>query len=372
MTTKVINPKTLRKSNKVNIKFILWSKGDMSRLQLAKELKLTKASITQIVNDLVYEGEVEEIGNVEKKSAGRPEVLLRLNTKKHIAIGLNIENDKTHISICTLDTILEDYVYPTAEKIKDVQDIIELLKPVVKKWRYPYAPIGIGVGIVGIVEKGVSVNSYGILPNNSDIKKALEAEFDMPVKVINNIHAQARVLLKGSEDNFMLIKHSPGIGCAIISNGKVLGGEHLVAGEIGHVVVEKNGLQCRCGKKGCLEAYTAEWHIEDLYYTKTNNKLSVSEIYDKYGIDKIATEILEDAIQYLVLAIANTSTIIDPKHIIVTGGLFNNDRLYDLVIERVRELGLKADCDISRVADGESIKAFAGAKDIIMNKILEV
>ena len=211
MTTKVINPKTLRKSNKVNIKFILWSKGDMSRLQLAKELKLTKASITQIVNDLVYEGEVEEIGNVEKKSAGRPEVLLRLNTKKHIAIGLNIENDKTHISICTLDTILEDYVYPTAEKIKNVQDIIELLKPVVKKWRYPYAPIGIGVGIVGIVEKGVSVNSYGILPNNSDIKKALEAEFDMPVKVINNIHAQARVLLKGSEDNFMLIKHSPGI-----------------------------------------------------------------------------------------------------------------------------------------------------------------
>ena len=109
-----------------------------------------------------------------------------------------------------------------------------------------------------------------------------------------------------------------------------------------------------------------------MYYTKTNNKLSVSEIYDKYGTDKNATEILEDAIQYLVLAIANTSTIIDPKHIIVTGGLFNNDKLYDLVIERVRELGLKADCDISRVADGESIKAFAGAKDIIMNKILEV
>ena len=46
MTTKVINPKTLRKSNKVNIKFILWSKGDMSRLHLAKELKLTNKNNT--------------------------------------------------------------------------------------------------------------------------------------------------------------------------------------------------------------------------------------------------------------------------------------------------------------------------------------
>ncbi len=372
MTTKVINPKTLRKSNKVNIKFILWSKGDMSRLHLAKELKLTKASITQIVNDLVYEGEVEEIGNVERKGAGRPEVLLRLNTKKHIAIGLNIENDKTHLSICTLDEILKDYVFDTKEKINSVQDIIEIIRPVITKWIYPYEPIGIGVGIVGPVDNGISINSYGILPNNSDIKSALEKEFGLPVKVINNIHAQARALLQGGNDNYMLIKHSPGIGCAIISNGKILGGEHSNAGEIGHSITVINGLPCRCGKKGCLEAYCAEWHIQELYEVKTGNKVPVDEIYAKYGSDKNATEILDDAIQPMALAIVNTSMIVDPKKILVTGGMFNNEKLYNVIMNKLQELGMKKDCDISIVAQDQNIKAFAGAKDIIMNKVLEV
>ena len=372
MTTKVINPKTLRKSNKVNIKFILWSKGDMSRLHLAKELKLTKASITQIVNDLVYEGEVEEIGNVERKGAGRPEILLRLNTKKHIAIGLNIENDKTHLSICTLDEILKDFVFNTKERINSVKDIIELVRPVLDRWIYPYEPIGIGVGIVGPVDNGISINSYGILPNNSDIKKELEKEFNIPVKVINNIHAQARALLQGGNDNYMLIKHSPGIGCAIISNGKILGGEHSNAGEIGHSIMEINGLPCRCGKKGCLEAYCAEWHIQDLYESKSGVKVPIEEIYAKYGEDGLATKIIDDAIQPMALAIVNTSMIVDPKKILVTGGMFNNEKLYGVIMNKLQELGMKKDCDISIVPQEQNIKAFAGAKDIIMNKVLEV
>ena len=60
MTSYIKNPKTLRKSNKANVKFTLWTKGEMSRLQLAKELGLTTPSITQLINELEQNNEVSE------------------------------------------------------------------------------------------------------------------------------------------------------------------------------------------------------------------------------------------------------------------------------------------------------------------------
>ena len=81
MTSYIKNPKTLRKSNKANVKFTLWTKGEMSRLQLAKELGLTTPSITQLINELEQNNEVSE-GKSIVRGAGRPEVLIKLNSEK--------------------------------------------------------------------------------------------------------------------------------------------------------------------------------------------------------------------------------------------------------------------------------------------------
>ena len=374
MTIKVKNPKTLRKNNKANILFILYNKGPMSRLQLANELGLTTASITQIINELIQENEVIEIGNKSITRAGRPEILLEINVNQHIAIGVNIENDLTHISVCTLGNVLEENVYKTNEVIVDKNPniLLEKIKETISNWHYDRWPLGIGVGIVGIVENGISINSYGILPNNFGLKVLLEGHLGIPAVVSNNIHAQAKTLLHSPKDNFMLVKHAPGIGCAIVTNGKVLGGELFNAGEIGHTIVERKGIPCRCGKQGCLEAYIAEWHIEDLYYTKSGVKLPVLEIYAKYDRDPIATEILDSCVDYIALAMVNSSMFLDPKKILVTGGIFNSKILFKNILYKCRELGLSEEYSVELVDENINLKALGGATNIIMNKILEV
>lgn len=370
MTSYIKNPKTLRKSNKANVKFTLWSKGEMSRLQLAKELGLTTPSITQIINELEQYGEVSE-GKSVVRGAGRPEVLLKLNQDKDKAIGLNIETDYTHISICTLRGLQEDKIYSTKDIIpnKSLDKIITILEEMIST-RGPF--IGIGIGIVGIVRDGVSLNSYGILDINTPIEQILEDNLGISVSVINNIQAQARALLTSSDDNYMLIKHSPGIGCAIVADGKVVNGENNNAGEIGHTIVEKDGIQCRCGKKGCLEAYVAEWHIEDLYYTESNNKLSILQIYANYEKDEIATKILDKCIDYLALSILNIAMFTDPKKILLTGGIFPQETLYNKIKNKIYSLGFNKECAIECISEEKNLKALSGARHILLKKIFEV
>ena len=370
MTSYIKNPKTLRKSNKANVKFTLWTKGEMSRLQLAKELGLTTPSITQLINELEQNNEVSE-GKSIVRGAGRPEVLIKLNLEKDVAIGLNIETDYTHLSVCGLDGLHEEKIYKTQELIpnKNLDKLISVLKDVISKQNNL---VGIGIGIVGIVKEGVSVNSFGILEMNTPLEQILETNLDVSVSVINNIQAQARALLTSSEDNYMLIKHSPGIGCAIVADGKVVNGENNNAGEIGHTIVEKNGIECRCGKKGCLEAYVAEWHIEDLYYTETGDKLSILQIYDKYENDKTATKILDKCIDYLALSILNISMFTDPKRILLTGGIFAQAKLYKKIVDKIYSLGFNNDCSIESIGEDKQLKALSGAKHILLKKIFEV
>ncbi|MEA3485652.1 MAG: ROK family protein, partial [Candidatus Aerophobetes bacterium] len=138
-------------------------------------------------------------------------------------------------------------------------------------------------------------------------------------------------------DNLVLLTLGTGIGGGIIANGEILHGSCDIAGEIGHMIVHEGGLPCRCGRKGCLEAYASatgvvkrtiaaikegrksiliDWGAGDL------EKISCELVYKAAKEkDKLSQWIIEETARYLGIGIANIVNILNPEMVILSGGM---------------------------------------------------
>jgi predicted NBD/HSP70 family sugar kinase len=355
---------------------MLLNEGGKSRLQLAKSLHLTGASISQLVKQLIEQGLVLESGSMQRNATGRREVLLNINNEKFGAIGVNIEADKTHISLCNYDKVVEERIFETDILIanQETDNLIAEIDNIYKKHKDSMEIMGLGVGITGQVDEknGIAIDSHGILPANYPLYATLKKQIAVDIRIINNVKAQARALISDREDNFMYVKHSPGIGCAIVVGGKVVDGFNSIAGELGHTVVEKNGDICSCGKRGCLETVVSEKAIVKKLFKKTGQGIKIEEIYKKYGYSDVITSIFDECIELLALAIGNAATINDPKKIMLTGGLFFQSNLLNAFNKKMDELGFGRLYKIINVDNDKRIKAYAGARHILLEKLFEV
>lgn len=374
--TKITNTKILGRSNKTNILFKLQVEGGKSRLQLANALNLTTASVTLLVKELIEKGYVNETGSMQRNITGRREVLLNFNSARFAALGVNIEKDKIHIALCNYDNVIEEKIFLTNELIKpnNIDNLAEQIVNLYEKYKESYEIMGLGVGIAGRIDEknGISIDSHGILEKNYPILDKLKTLISLDIRVINNVRAQARALIADKEDNFMYVKHSPGIGSAIVVGGKVVNGYNANAGELGHTVVVINGKKCQCGKHGCLETVVSERAIENQFYAKKGEIKTINEIYALYGKSGTATRIIDECILILAQAIGNAATINDPKKIMVTGGLFFQNEIFEKFLTKMDELGFSRFYKIINVDNDKKIKAFAGARHILLEKLFEV
>ena len=375
MVSKIINPKLLHKNNKINIMFKLLLEGDKSRLRLAAELGLTPASISQITGKLIAQGLLSEGSSVQRNSTGRKEVLLHFEESAYGAVGINIEKDKTHISICTYNNVLEQKTFDTKKLLdNNLELLLREIRLLIASKPEKLTLLGIGVGISGKVDKdsGVSIDSYGILPLGFPLLARLKEGLNSrDICVINNVKAQARALIQSKEDNFMFIKHSPGIGCALITGGEAEEGYNNAAGEIGHTVAMPFGRLCACGRRGCLETVASDKAIEEAYFEKTGQKKEIGQIYSAYGSEEAATGVISALIERLAIAIGNAAALYDPKLVIVTGGVFSQSGITGDFYKKLKELGYGR-LEIKNIGNEKNIKALAGARYILLEKLFKV
>ena len=374
MTSGTRSLKGLRRGNKAAVLFLLMREGELSRVRIAAKTGLTGASVTQLCKELISEGLVEESGEVTKSVAGRRETLLRFAGERIAAVGVNIESDNTHVSLCTWDEVLAEEIYPTRmlfeRGIDKLNERVAELACACGGRKF----VGVGIAASGIADErsGVSVTSYGILPDGLPLAAKVREGTGCEVSLINNVRAQARALITGCEDDFMLVKHGPGIGCAVISDRVTVSGATGRAGEIGHIVVKEGGEPCRCGKRGCLEAYVSEKHLTELYRSKTGVELPVSAIYDAFGGDSAATGVLDESIGLIALSIGNAAMLLNPARVLVTGGIFSRKPLFDALCEAIDRAGFGGTFAISQVGDDKKLKAFSGARHIMLERVFGV
>ncbi|MBO8430593.1 ROK family protein [Spirochaetes bacterium] len=220
----------------------------------------------------------------------------------------------------------------------------------------------IGVGAAGQIDRehGILIGAPNLDCFDLNIKEHIQSHFDIPVYVGNDVEIAALGEMKFGAatgyDDFVCVFVGTGVGSAIVKNGKIIHGATGTAGEIGHIIVDLNGRQCNCGAHGCLEAYASRSAIEKriegalrkgrhsaiLDYMESGKPITSSMIEKSIEReDELVTQCVTEASEYLSGGIASIINFINPKLIVLGGGLIEAvDYFYQNTIKKARAKSL--------------------------------
>ena len=340
------------------IDLIRFTPNGISRIELARELGLTRAAITSSVNDLL---DVELVREIEGKYPnGRKPIVLEINPTRGYVMGVDI--GATHIT-----TLLANYsaqVIGEMECSIDVREgpykildqVCDMITQLPDKSGISLKDVhAIGVGVPGPVIAGTGmVSDPPIMPgwDRFHIDAFLYKKLGLPVTVSNDAELGAvgewAYGAGRGERNLAYIKVGRGIGAGLLIDGQVYHGATGSAGEIGHITIEENGPLCSCGNRGCLEAIAGgnAVAVNAIEKIKNGGRSSLSSIRPIESItsgivideafkgDLLSQQILADAGRHLGTAIAGLVNLFNPNIVIIGG---NMARIGDLLLEPIRK-----------------------------------
>lgn len=187
--------------------------------------------------------------------------------------------------------------------------------------------VSVGVGTPG------AVNSSGIVENDANLGFVNTPLRDMIydlLKIETFIGNDANCAALGEQvagagrgtKNFIMVTLGTGVGGGIVLDGKLLTGVNGAAGEIGHMVIDHEGIPCQCGRIGCFEQYASASAL--IRFAKERN-LDVNGARDVFDLAKadniVAAEVLDSYFDYLSTGIANLINIFQPEVISIGGGI---------------------------------------------------
>jgi glucokinase len=269
------------------------------------------------------------------------------SVKKPYVVGIDLGGTNTAFGIVDEKGNVVAQNSIKTQQYPDLNDYMSALssaiKALIEESKVGIANVnGIGIGApnanyyTGNIEHAANLPWKGIVP----FAKLLSESTGLPVSLTNDANAAAigeatYGVAKGMKD-FIMITLCTGVGSGIYCNGKLLYGSDGNAGELGHVVVRRNGRPCGCGNKGCLECYTSATGIvrtarEFLAQDKTTptklRNYKEEEITGKIITDcaregdKMANDIFVETGTILGEALADFVKFSSPEAIVLFGGL---------------------------------------------------
>ena len=242
----------------------------------------------------------------------------------HIAIGVVDSNGKI---LEKIEKRLNGIITKEVKRVIE-ETIIESFN----KFKEEYKIIEIGIAIPGTVTKDVVVKSVNLGLQNYKIIEELQKKINIPIKIRNDAKCAAIAestygsLKKYERALFLTL--GTGIGGAVIIDNKLLNTGNLPGCEIGHMVIEKNGIECNCGRRGCFERYASMKAFKNnlrkaLGYTEEvsgKELLAIMKNTRKKDENyKIIEKVKKEYIEYLGLGIANLVNIFEPEAIGIGG-----------------------------------------------------
>ena len=333
------NLKSIKSTNRSSLLYLLNAKGKMSRKDIASALGLTPAAVTKISQELIQEGYIVEAEAIKDGQKGRSEVLLCLKLQDKFVMGICSDKDNISFSISNLAGELFDVL--TIPFNSNVDEVIGFADKYLNDSGYRGKLLGVGVCIVG------SSKGYGIW-ELENLKEKLEKKLQTDVVIHNNVRsfAIAGTLYDDKErvSSELYFKWGPGIGSAIVNDGEVLSAGDMGVSEIGHYIVNPNGIKCRCGRRGCLEAEVAL----DMGAQKEN-------IYDKINL--------------AAMALMNTATILNTEKIVLFGSVFKNKEISQRFIQECLKINPYLTKKNIRVSNLNEKVAYIGATAICARRL---
>jgi predicted NBD/HSP70 family sugar kinase len=312
----------------------------ISRADLARHSGLQRSTVSVITEQLIREKWVIE-GASGHAPRGRKPRFLHLNKERVGIIGINIRPAVTTMALADLDaTFMAQESLPTAQNPEQfIADLCSRLRYLIKA--HPEISYeGIGVSLPGRIDS--ESQRLVFAPNlgwkDVDLKTPLEKATGLSVELENAANACALAEIwfgRHTEDvhNLIAVTVSEGIGCGVILNGQLVRGSTGVAGEFGHTTLVEDGLECRCGNRGCWEVYASN-SAAVRYYAQAaspsrNGKVGAKQPESGLTIEVImrladqgdpkAKEAIDRMAYYLGAGIASLVTGLAPDVVMVVG-----------------------------------------------------
>lgn len=278
--------------------------------------------------------------------------------------GIDIGGTKVAVALVKEDgtLIAEDTIGTEVEEGPDftVERIAETLRRLLNEHSVSIEGIGIGSpGPIdaknGVIQAPSNLQTWRDYP----ITRKIEERFHIHTVLGNDadVAGLAEYLygLSGEHKDVVYVTVSTGVGGGIISNGNLHNGSSSTAAEFGHMIVQKDGPLCGCGRHGCLETFSsgtgiANRMMDRLLQTEShplrtraeNETLISKEVFAAYEDgDALAREVITQAEDYLAMSLANVINIVNPSVLIMGGGVvLGQPRYFEAVKEKISQYAL--------------------------------
>lgn len=250
-------------------------------------------------------------------------------------IRIGIDLGGSHVSVGVVNnnfTVTEQYEKDfTVEEKKDLINVaIEYIIDTVNNLKGIYSFSKIGIGMAGTIENGIIINSPNIGIKNFNIKKLLEEKTGVKVNISNDAMCAAIGEYVYSNlreyEKILFLTLGTGIGGNILYNGKIV--EDPEYQELGHTVIKENGIQCKCGKKGCFERYGSILVFKNKIIKRLGLSYDISgpdlrqEI--KFNLEKVK-DIIDEYLNDLSLGLTALINKFNPDIVVIGGGFTRYD-----------------------------------------------
>lgn len=220
--------------------------------------------------------------------------------------------------------------------------IIEIIKEIIQENNINLEEIeSIGIAFPGTVSETSVIKAENLGIENYEVVKKIQKEFNVPIYLENDAKCAAIAekelgSLKKYEDSVFLIVGT-GIGGAVFLDGKLLKPKRFSGFEVGHMVINKNGIECNCGRKGCFETYCSMKRLKEKiskeFDLNTIDGIKIREFIEQNQENDKLDKILDEYIQDLQIGIANLINIFEPQAISI-GGSFGH---YEILLKRLQD-----------------------------------
>ena len=381
MNKQVANVQLMQKMNRLKVLQFVRRNPDVSRPVIAAQTGLSLPSITNIVSYLLEIGILFENGIEQVNRVGRKSTLLRFSASAYDLICIYLDEKYAGIVRTDLEGNQKEKITLMIKKNSPEESLQELCDATVSMVNAckPGSILGIGVAISGLVlSDSQFVMSSRLKWKSFDIKNMLEEKTNIPV-FLDNVSLLRAVWYFSKKapqpnDNMLFLDMENGIGAVQYASGLI---QSSTLGEIGHTTVERDGLPCFCGNRGCLEAMCSPKRLLSLYESTGEEPLTAladMEILYQAG-NAAAMFSIQECASYLGIGLANLVNLFNPSVIVINTGDFKDcPSLLQVAEEELRKrayLSLSEHLTIEKINETEE-NTICGTAYHLCNKLFDI
>ncbi|MEU7872766.1 ROK family transcriptional regulator [Dactylosporangium sp. NPDC049140] len=311
----------------------LFLEGPLTRQDLSRRTGLSQPAVSNVVSDLIEDRLVEEAGALESEG-GRPSILLRVAPDYAVVAGVDVGETRVRVELFDLGlNRLAEADHPIEPGGTPPEAVAGHILAGLRAVAGDRPVLGAGVGVSGIVQQrpeGALVHAQTLGWEAVPLESLLRAGTGVPLHLENGAKTlgQAEMWFGAGRGHrhavFALL--GSGVGAAVATNGSTYRGASSSAGEWGHTTLVYGGRPCRCGSRGCLEAYVGAAAILERYCERAgrpapgaDEESRLTALVTRAAGDPHARAVLDETADYLGAGVANLINLFNPE-LVVLGG----------------------------------------------------